>query len=76
MDRSRKDLVDKGEQERMKECNFQPNVGRVVTKNVKKPQKDGKEEEEPDRKKTGKEIATRLFSAHLAAKKYTGKTKE
>ena len=60
----------------MKECKFQPNVGRVVTKHWKKP-KDGEkveEEDDPNRKKTGKEIATRLYKTPLAARQYKGKT--
>ena len=64
-DRNRRELVEKGEKEKMKECNFQPNKGRVSTRHIrKKKKKDGEEnqiEDDPNRKLTSKEISTKLY---------------
>ena len=79
IDRNRKNLVEKGEQEKMKECKFQPNLGRVVSaKHFKKKQKENGEldDDDPNRKKTGKEIAMRLYGQQLAAKLCKGRTGE
>ena len=74
IDRTRKTLVKRGEDEQMEECYFQPNVGRVISKPAKKGDDTG-EESEPQ-PKNGIAISKRLYKQPLAARQYPGKTTE